>query len=287
MFTQSQLSVMLSVAKGNDSIPRISKSESLSIPQTYRVVKQLIGMGLVSKKEKIELVRAPLPDSLAKTLDSYPDIAHPLAGNGMEILSVLTEPMTVPEIVEKEDLDLSRTYSKIRELLNRSIVVKKGHRYSVNLKLWPDLDKVLADFRRYKEISIRNVPVAATVYHTSREETVFSCTVADGYVRTAFSRYDEYGIDFFKGREFYSTSDREPGLDDIFLHSLYVISKEKDWRLRMFALIFYCKYKGWLSLPDLPITSQMLDVLAGKKVDGWAPLSEMQERAEMYGVKLG
>ena len=286
MFTESQLSVIHSIAKGNDSIPDISESEGLSIPQTYRVVKQLTDMRLVSKRDKIQLERVPLAASLAKTLGSAPDIVRPLSGSGLDILAAMTGQKTVPEIVEESGLDPSRTYSKMRELLDRSMVIKTGHRYSVNLRVWPEFGQLLTDLRRYKEISIEDVPVSASVYHAGKEETVFSCDRADGYMRTAFSRYGEFGIDFVPGKEYCTTSDREPDLDTVFLHSLYVISKEGDWRLRMFTLIFYCKYKGRLSMPALPIVSEMLNVLAGKKVEGWMPLSEMQERARMYGVEL-
>ncbi|MBO7351694.1 MAG: hypothetical protein J6U12_02095 [Candidatus Methanomethylophilaceae archaeon] len=286
MFTESQLSVIHSISKGNDSIPNISESEGLSTPQTYRVVKQLTDMGLVSKKDKIQLERVPLAASLAKALGSAPDIIHPLSGSGLDILAAMTGQMTVPEIVEEIGLDPSRTYSKMRELLDRSMVIKTGHRYSVNLRVWPEFGQLLADLRRYKEVSIEDVPISASVYHAGREETVFSCDRADGYIRTAFSRYGEYGIDFVPGKEYYSTSDREPDLDTVFLHSLYVISKSDDWRLKMFTLIFYCKYKERLSMPALPVVSEMLDVLAGKKVKGWVPLPEMKERAQMYGVDL-
>lgn len=286
MFTESQLSVIHSITKGNDSIPLISESEELSIPQTYRIVKQLTERGLVSKKERIQLERVPLAASLAKTLGSAPDVIHPLSGSGLDILAAMTRPMTVPEIVGEIGVDISRTYSKMKELLDRSMVLKTGHRYSVNLGVWPEFGQLLTDVRRYKEISIEDVPVSATVYHAGKKETVFSCDRADGYVRTAFSKYGEYGIDFVPEKRYYSTSDAEPELNTVFLHSLYVISKEDDWRLRMFALIFFCRYRAQLSLPELPIVSEMLNVLAGKKVKGWVPLPEMQDRARMYGVDL-
>lgn len=285
MFTVNQLKALISVNDGCDTPSKISQHTGISIAQTYRIVNELMGMDLIIKNGGLRIRRNPLSVALVRLLMAA-DVSGPLSSNGAEILASLDRPMTVPEICVTAGLDPSRTYTKMRELLRRSMVVKEGRRYSVNGGLWPELVLFLEEYRRYLELNPDCVPAAAVLYHDGKDDKVFRCSDPGGYALTAFSVYGEFGIDIVPDGCYCHTRRENPTPDSVFRDSLYVISKEKDWRLNMYALIFFCKYRDSISAPDMPVMDDIRDVLDGKSVDGWVPLKEMQERASLYGVVL-
>ena len=286
MFTESQLNVLSSVMNGHKRPSEISVSTGISIAQVYKVANSLERIGLLSKGKELSVTRTPLTASLAGVFQYAPNVPKALSSNGAEILSALDVSRTVPEICDLMGLDRSRTYTKMKELYDRSMVKKEGRSYSVNTKAWPVLIPFIKDYKRYLEMNPDSIPVTAKVYGRSDDGILFRCPDPDGYRQTAFSAYGEFDIDIVPNGHYCSTSDEPPTLDTVFRDSLCVISKENSWRLRMFALIFYCKYRDRITVPDSPVMDEIRDVLDGKAVKGWAPLSEMQERADMYGVEL-
>ena len=286
MFTESQLNVLLSVMNGHRKPSEISASTGISIAQVYKVTNSLKKVGLIGKGKELSVTRTPLAASLAGVFQYAPNVPKALSSNGAEILSALDVPRTVPEICNLMNLDQSRTYTKIRELYDRSMVEKDGRSYSVNTRAWPVLIPFVKDYRRYLEMNPDSVPVTAKIYGRKDDGILFRCPDPKGYRQTAFSAYGEFGIDIVPNGYYCSTSAEAPTLDTVFSDSLCVISKENSWRLRMFALILYCKYKDRINVPDSPVMDEIRDVLDGKDVKGWAPLSEMQDRATMYGVEL-
>ena len=286
MFTKTQLRVLISVSEGCDTHGKVSESTGISLTQAYRVVNDLRKMDLLSDAKTLSIKRTPMSSSFTKLLQSVSDVYLPLSSNGAEILAALDEPKTVPEICERTGLELSRTYTKMRELHRRSMVTKQGRKYSVNGKVWPELIPFLEDYRRFLDVNPEGIPVSATVYHRGKDGILFHTSEPEGYGKTAFSVYGEYGIDILSEGSYCRTGKKEPTTDEVFLDSLYVISRTDDWRLKMFTLIFYCKNRDRITVPDLPVMRDIQKVLRGDRVEGWAPLSEMQERADIYGVEL-
>ncbi len=286
MFTINQLKVLKSVDDGCDTPSEVSKATGISIAQTYRIVNDLMKRDLIRKDAKLSVSRNPLSVRLVRLLGSAPDVNRPLSSNGAEILASLDRPRTVREMCILYGFEPSRTYTKMNELLRRSMVVKGGSRYSVNDKVWPELVPFLEEYRRYLELNPEDIPAAAVLYHNGKDDRVFRCSDPRGKELTAFSLYGEFGIDIVTDGFYCHTRREDPTPDSVFRDSLYVISKERNWRLNMFALIFYCKYRDRIAVPEMPVIDDFNKVLDGKTVDGWAPLKEMQERASMYGVVL-
>lgn len=286
VFTKSQLNVLLSVMNGHKKPSEISASTGISIAQVYKVADSLEKIGLISKGKEVSITRTPLAASLAGVFQYAPNVPKSLSSNGAEILSALDVPRTVPEICDIMGLDQSRTYTKIRELYNRSMVKKEGRSYSVNTNAWPVLIPFVKDYRRYLEMNPSSIPVTAKIYCRRDNGILFRCPDPKGYQQTAFSAYGEFGIDITPNGYYCSTIEETPTLDTVFRDSLCIISKENNWRLRMFALILYCKYRDRITVPDSPVMDEIRDVLDGRVVRGWVPLSEMQDRAKMYGVEL-
>ncbi|MDR0790940.1 MAG: hypothetical protein LBE47_00190, partial [Methanomassiliicoccaceae archaeon] len=151
---------------------------------------------------------------------------------------------------------------------------------------WPKVKDLAHSYREYTELIDPRVPFGSEIYHRSNEIAVFSSDMTLNNTRTAFSRYGEYGMKIYPGTNYYCSPDKELDLKDIFLHSLYVVEKDKGWRNKMLALIFYVMHKHELDDISHTITDDMRTVLNGGHVKGWVPLKEMNERAKMYGVDL-
>jgi hypothetical protein len=130
------------------------------------------------------------------------------------------------------------------------------------------------------------VPFGSEIYHSSADLVVFSSNRTLNNRRTAFSKYGDFGMNIYPGTNYYCSSDSDPAIKDVFIHSLYVAEKDKSWRNKMLALIFFAMHKDELNNVMHPIVDDMRSVLNGIPVDGWVPLKEMNERAKMYGVDL-
>ena len=273
------------ISNGCTDIRELSKSASVSIPQTYKIIKQLREMGFLSETG-MELSKTPFVSSLVHILNDVPDLTEPFSSKGLDILSAMDGAMTVPEICEATGLDLSRTYTKMHMLVDRNLVLKNKRYYTINHRLWPALSTLLNDYRRNREIQIPGIPVAAIVYHHDKNDTVFSFQGRLDHTPTAFSLYGKYGINLLLGENFYRMKGAEPTLEEILIHSLYIIDKNKSRRLRSYAIVFFLKYEQRLKIPDCPTMRIIKDVLDGRIVDGWPTISEIRERAKNLGVDL-
>ena len=285
MYTQKQLEMIHLLSNGCTDIRELARLANVSVPQTYKIIRQLREMGFLPETGMI-LSKTPFVSSLTHMLNDVPDLTEPFSGKGLDILSAMDGPMTVPEICNATGLDLSRTYTKMRMLVARDLVLKNERNYTINHRLWPALSTLLSDYRRNCEIQISGVPIAATVYHHDKNDTVFSFQGSLEHTPTAFSMYGKYGINLLLGESFYCMKKAEPTLDEILIHSLYIISKNKSRRLRSYAIVFFLKYEQRLKIPDCPTMKIIKDILHGGIVEGWPTLSEIRERAENLGVDL-
>jgi len=66
---------------------------------------------------------------------------------------------------------------------------------------------------------------------------------------------------------------------------LYVVEKDKDIRNLIFIALFYAKYKKELKIKH-EILTNLTEVLAGGKVDGYPTYEEIKDRAEVYGIRV-
>jgi len=66
---------------------------------------------------------------------------------------------------------------------------------------------------------------------------------------------------------------------------LYVIEKDKDIRNLIFIALFYAKYKKEFKIKH-EILTNLTEVLAGRKINGYPTYKELKDRAEVYGIKV-
>jgi predicted transcriptional regulator len=287
MLSKNELRALSDISKGAVDVQTLSKVLGLSLPQTYKIVRSLDekdfavlehGSLSIEKKTHIAILLVILKDSK----DSY----VVLSDSGLEIIKTLIEPRTVSGISSMTGLHQTTITRKIDLMRRMGMVRKEGSVYSINEELWPKIADLARSYKEYAKLTDPRVPFGSEIYHSSNDVAVFSSNKTLNNTMTAFSKYEDHGMKIHPGTNYYCSSDHELDIRDIFLHSLYVVDKERSWRNKMLALIFFVMHKH--ELDDVPhhIVNDMRTVLNGGGVEGWAPLEEMNERARMYGVNL-
>ena len=264
MLSKMELRALSEMGNGADVVPALSKALSLGIAQTYNIVKSLIkkdiaanerGTLFIEKKTHIAILLEILNDS--------PDSFKVLSDSGLEIIRSLTEPRTVSDISSMTGLHQTTITRKIDLMRRMGMVRKKGSIYSINEELWPKLGVLAGSYDAYAKLIDQRVPTGSEIYHLSKDIAVFSSKRVLNQTRTAFSKYGDYGMTIFPGTNYYCSLDHIPDKKEIFLHSLYVVEKDKNWRNKMLALIFFVKHKQELNDVIHPVVEEMRDVLKG------------------------
>jgi len=298
MFSVGEMEVLQCVSRGTRTVQMISEETGKDTSQTYRIVQSLrskdvliLSDGKVSPSRKTHIVL--LLDILGNSVYS----ATALGGIGIELLIEFRDPQSVKDVCNKIGRSKSAVSRKLSQMLSIGMLWKKGTKYTINDSLWPELRYLADECAAYIDTNDIRAPPGSLIYRSTEEYVLYSSNNKDGGCTTAFSNYGNYGLDFAAGTEYCISPGKNVTLREVFLHSLYILEKNDSWRLRMMALIFYVKHKDLINCADTEkntieliigssIKREMDAVLGGKRVKGWMPLAEMQERADMFGVVL-
>jgi len=289
MYSNSEMQLLSRVGRGTVSIAELSEAMELSKVQIYRTVASLEKKGAVRYEEgEIIFQEQPHLYTLVNTMHDAASATTLLAGNGLDIIREMREPRTAAEVAEKLGISQRTVSRSIKRMRNVGMLSKNGDRYTINEKMWPELLPLADRYADYSESFDERVPSGSRIYYKSRSLVVFSDDRDLKHTKTAFSRFGEYGIAIGLITQYYCNLPGPLTMHEIFMHCLEIITAEREWRLRMMALIFYKKYRDELKDVVHPMKDEMETVLRTKtgKVNGWVPLKEMQTRAEMYEVDL-
>lgn len=286
-YSRSELHLLSEYSRGTDGIKDLSVKLKISITQTYRVIESLRKKNVVVLKNgKIVNENRTHIILLLNILRNSEDAYIPLSDRGMEIMMMMKEPVTMREIACGTGLNVSTVSRKIRQMSGLSMIVRDGMKYSLNYKVWNELSDLFSETEKYERNVDPRVPNGCEIYHSDERLAMFSSVSDVPFTKTAFSVFDKFGIKMYLAINYYTTENTDITVDKAFLHSLWVISKYNDWKLKTMSLIFYVKNKKRLQNIRHPIKDEMDAIISGKEVKGWVPVKEMQERADMYGVKI-
>ena len=288
MFSNSELKMLFDVSKGSDTPFSLTEIGNRTISQTYKILRSLRGKEVLRLEEGNVIIEDKthimlLLNILRRLHGSYEAVSN----CGTEVLAELAaSSLSINELTERIAVDRTTVSRKIKRMMSRSMVVNGNGKYSLNLQVWPELAEFAVSYSLYRKNNDPRAIRGSRVYHVSKDLIVFSNDSVADLTRTAFSGYAEFGIDIRLRTNYYCNLEKTLSVSDVFLHSLYVISDDKDWWLRMIALIFYAKHKDELKGVEHRMKEEMDIVLTGSAVNGWVPLQEMRERAEMYGTDI-
>jgi len=289
MYSKSELLLLSYVGKGIAGLTELYAVMGLSKVQIYRIITSL------ERKNAIKFENGEIVVREQTHLYTLMNIIHDsaaavtlLSGNGLDIIRLLREPRTAADIAEKLGISQRTVSRSIKGMRNVSMLSKKADRYVINAEMWPELLELAKRYSDYLESFDGRVPPGSRIYHNTKTLIIFSNDRELMYTKTAFSRFEEYGISIYLDTNYYCNLTSPPTVSEVMQHCYDIIATEKNWRLRMMTLIFYKKFRDELKDIEHPVKDEMEKVLRTRvgKVDNWVPLREMQERAEMYGVDL-
>ena len=201
-------------------------------------------------------------------------------------MSIL-KPKSINEIMRETNLKKSTIYKKIRIGRNISaIVMNKNHKYTINEKIWPNLKNYLEENKRFEEIIDYRIPVNSIIYYKNEDEILFSNNSELKATLTAFSVYEKYGLKILLPTNFYYLPNKKLSKDEILLHSIYIINKEKDYRYLTYVALFYIKFRSEFSKIKNPVLKKIDNILKGDRIEGYPTLDEIREKGELYDIKI-
>jgi len=284
--SKTEINVLEQIAKGNKFIKTIAKALKKSDKQIYVTAKNL------TEKNFIELINGTLKTKkalhitlLLQLLADIPNLAQVLSDSGIPIFTALLNPITIKEISQETGFKKTMIYNKIQEAGKRSMVRKTKFAFVINEKMWLKLMDFLKELKKYEKTIDARIPPSSTIYYKKNKEIVFSCKEEVDAIKTAFSAYEKYGIKLLLIKNYYYLPKKELTKKDILKHSLYVVEKDKDIRNLIFVALFYAKYKKEFKIKH-GILTNLNEVLAGRKINGYPTYEELKDRAEVYGIKV-
>jgi len=286
--SQTELKVLEQVAYGNDRIENIAHNIHRSNSQIYRAKQSLLEYGFLHLNNgKLEPEKSINSSLILILLSRYPNLIELFSDSGLKILMSILKPKSINEIMKETNLNKSTIYKKIMMGRNISaIIMNKNRKYTINEKIWPNLKNYLEENKKFEETIDNRIPVNSVIYHKNEDEILFSNKSELKATLTAFSLYEKYGIKLFLPTHFYYLPNKELSKKEILLHSIYVISKEKDYRYLTYVALFYIKYRDEFLKIKNPILKKIDNILKGDRIEGYPTLDEIREKGALYDIRI-
>ena len=286
--SRTELKVLEEVANGNNKIENIAQNLHRSDSQIYRAQHALAKNGfLCLKNGNLEPEKSTYSSLIFPLLSRYPNLIDLFSDSGFQVLKSILKPKSIDEIMRETNLKRSTVYKKIRMGRNISaITVNTNHKFTVNKKIWPNLKEYLEENTRIEKKIDNRIPVNSIIYSKNENEILFSNKTEFKAALTAFSKYEKYGIKLLLPTYFYFLPDKELSKKEIFLHSVYVVGKEKDYRYLTYVALFYIKFRDEFSKIKHPILKKIDCILKGENIEGFPTLNEIREKGKLYDIRI-
>jgi len=286
--SQTELKVLEQVAYGNDRIEDIAQKLHRSNSQIYRAQQSLSKYGFLHLNNgNLEPAKSTYSSLILILLSKYPNLIELFSDSGLKILSSILKPKSINEITKDTNLKRSTIYKKIRIGRNISaITMNNNHKFTINEKIWPNLREYLEVNKKLEETTDNRIPINSIIYYKNEDEILFSNKSELNATLTAFSKYDKYGIKLFLPTHFYYLPKRELSKEEILLHSIYIVNKEKDYRYLTYAALFYIKFRNEFSNIKHPLLKKLESILKGNTIKGYPTIDEIKEKGLIYDIRI-
>ena len=282
--SKGELLILEQIAKGNTSLKSIALALNKSEKQIYVYVKSLADKDFVLLLNgDIGPKRLVHVSLLLQILSKIPNLIPMLSGTGIPILMAMLKPVSIDHISRETGYKKTAIYEKLREANKRSLLKKNNSTFEINDKMWLELKEFLEETKKYESKTDERIPTSAIIYYKKDNEILFSSKENIDAVKTAFSSYDEYGIELITATNYYYLPRKRLTKDEILLHSIYIAEKENDVRDLIFIALFYAKFKNDIKIDHKILTNLSL-VSLGKNIKGYPSYQEIKDRAEVYNI---
>ncbi|MFH1100612.1 MAG: hypothetical protein V1726_01050 [Methanobacteriota archaeon] len=287
-FSQTDLKILEQLAQGTTDIKTIATHLQKSDKQIYASSQKLTIKNILELSNgNLEPKKIPHITLLLRLLKNYPNLTTIISGSGLTILSHLTTPKKISDIVQETAVSKTVVYDVIQKCLHISMVKRKAdNTYMINTDIWRDFQEFLQTLNIYDETTDPRVPANSTIYYKNNNEILFSNNSILDATQTGFSAYEQYGIKLRLPTIFYYLPKKNLSRRDVFLHSLRITEKENDNRYIAYVSLFYAKYKKELADVKHPRLNDIKQVFQGKQITGYPSYEEIKEKADDYDIRL-
>lgn len=287
-FSKTELKVLEQVALGRNQASDMALVLKKDKSQIYRLIKSLGKKNfLILKNKTITSLDKIHVQLLLQQLSLQSSFIEDISGCGMELYNyILDVPRTIEEIINNTGIKSSTFFLKLKTGRSKSLIRTKDNAYVFNKKLYPRIYDFFTELNKYEESFDKRIPPGSIIYHKTDKEIVFSTKVECDATLTGLSAYTEQGIKIYMIDNTYYLPKTKLSRKDILLHSLYRCEKDKSIQNRILLILFYVKYKKEFSKIHHKILDKINEVLTNNKIEEYPSLSEIRDRAEIYGIKL-
>jgi len=290
-FSESEIKALVLVAGSEQDLHPGDLSLALNLhPDTLsRLVTGLVNKGMLGREGKeIALAKTPPAEAFKKLYFSHR--ASPflllLADRRVDLLSGIESEQKNAEVLEKEiGIPKKTIYRYLKSLLRLGAVKRtkqnRVYLYSLNEILWPEIEGFVAALQEYQ--ALRLVPREALLIKSYTDNVLFKSIRLQDATPTSFSAYEDYGIELGLRDNYYTLPKRELSIQEVFIHSL---DSAEDYRQKLFCVLFYLKNRDKLGGVDHPMMKDLKAVLQGERIKGYPTLEDIEERADLYDIKL-
>ena len=272
---------ILRIYEDGTSSNKIAKALNKSKSQISRSINSLETKGFI---ENNKLKKLPHISLLLQALKNNPQLTNIINDSSFEILLEFSFASSVEDLSKKfKKITIYKTLQKFKKY---NLIKKFKDYYFINRAIWSDLYEFVVAYNEYSKTIDSRIPLDSKIYYKTKKEILFSSNKELNATKTAFSAYKDYGIKLMLTKNYYYLPNKKLSLKQIFLHSLYILEKEYDYKYFIFLALFYLKHKKILNNINHPILKIVKDILNKKVIKDYPTFDEIKERAKVYDIKV-
>jgi len=270
--------------------PRVLQAElGLRRETVSRLITHLVEMGLVERRGR-EVVLAGTPPAEAFKKLYFSHRASPLhkilSLKRVELLASLDRtPRNLEALAMETGIPSDTLYGYLKGFLWVGVVSRfkqgKAYLFSFNYIVWPELKDFVTSLREYQVL--RLVPREALLIKSYGTSVLFKSLRPQDATFSSFSAYEDYGIELGLRDYYYTLPKRVRSIQEVFIHSL---DSAGELQQKLFCVLFYLKNRDKLEAIDHPMMKDLKAVLQGEKIKGYPTLEDIEDRTDLYDIKL-
>ena len=270
--------------------PRTLQAElGLRRETVSRLITHLVEIGLAERRGR-EVVLASTPPAEAFKKLYFSHRASPLhkilSLRRVELLARLDRtPRSLETLATETGIPGDTLYGYLKGFLWVGIVSRsrqgKAYLFSFNYIVWPELKEFVTSLQKYQVL--RLVPREALLIKSYETSVLFKSLRQQDATFTSFSAYEDYGILLGLRDYYYTLPRRELSIQEVFIHSL---DSAGELQQKLFCMLFYLKNRDKLETIDHPMMKDLKAVLQGERIRGYPTLEDIEDRTELYDIKL-
>jgi hypothetical protein len=254
-----------------------------------RLITHLVEIGLAERSgREVVLAGTPPAEAFKKLYFSHRATPLPkiLSLRRVDLLAELDRtPRSLEALAMETGIPSDTLYGYLKGFLWVGVVSRsrqgKAYLFSFNYIVWPELKDFVTSLQEYQ--ALRLVPSEALLIKSYRDSVLFKSIRPQDATLTSFSAYEDYGIELGLRDNYYTLPQRELSIQEIFIHSL---DSAGELQQKLFCVLFYLKNRDKLQTIDHPMMKDLKAVLQGEKIKGYPTLEDIEDRTDLYDIKL-